>query len=102
MLLEQLIRAAASRTFCTAGKSRPINTAMMAITTRSSMSVKPDLRALRVMDYLREKRNHDDELSYEGLRLRHELHVGSICDSRSRVCPDVSHASTPVCPAARV
>src|SRR5207244_3402331 len=30
---------AASRTFCTAGSSRPISTAMMAITTSSSMSV---------------------------------------------------------------
>src|SRR5262245_10016237 len=35
-------RAAASRTFCTAGRSRPINTAMMAITTNSSISVKAE------------------------------------------------------------
>src|SRR5262245_45822956 len=35
------MRLAASRTFCTAGSSNPIRTAMMAITTRSSMSVKP-------------------------------------------------------------
>jgi hypothetical protein len=34
-------RDAASRTFCTAGSSRPIKTAMMAITTNSSISVKP-------------------------------------------------------------
>src|SRR5262245_15966023 len=32
-------RAAASRTFCTAGSSRPISTAMMAITTSSSINV---------------------------------------------------------------
>src|SRR5262245_3452325 len=32
-------RSAASRTFCTAGNSRPIRTAMMAITTSSSMRV---------------------------------------------------------------
>src|SRR5262249_26433983 len=32
---------AASRTFCTAGKSRPIKTAMMAIVTSNSTSVKP-------------------------------------------------------------
>src|SRR5687768_4066913 len=38
------MRAAASRTFCTAGRSRPIRMAMMAITTRSSISVKPGLR----------------------------------------------------------
>src|SRR5947208_7346729 len=40
-LLEHLARAAASRTFCTAGRSRPIRIAMMAITTRSSISVNP-------------------------------------------------------------
>src|SRR5262245_41073056 len=33
-------RAAASRTFCTAGSKSPISTAMMAMTTKSSMSVK--------------------------------------------------------------
>ena len=33
------MRAAASRTFCTAGSSRPIRMAMMAMTTSSSMSV---------------------------------------------------------------
>src|SRR5262249_14602614 len=32
-------RSAASRTACTAGRSRPIRTAMMAMTTSSSMSV---------------------------------------------------------------
>ena len=43
-LLEVVARtaccAAASRTFCTAGKSRPIRTAMMAMTTSNSMRVK--------------------------------------------------------------
>src|SRR5262249_47010619 len=34
------VRAAASRTFCTAGTSRAIKMAMMAITTNNSMSVK--------------------------------------------------------------
>src|SRR5438132_464000 len=34
------MRAAASRTFCTAGSNRPIRTAMMAITTSNSISVK--------------------------------------------------------------
>src|SRR4051812_25824696 len=42
MLLDVFIRAAASRTFCTAGKSRPMRTAMIAITTRSSISVNAD------------------------------------------------------------
>src|SRR5262249_42496782 len=39
-LLEQLMRAAASRTFWTAGTSRPMSTAMIAITTSSSIRVK--------------------------------------------------------------
>src|SRR5262249_53688987 len=34
------MRAAASRTFCTAGRSRPIRIAMMAMTTSNSISVK--------------------------------------------------------------
>src|SRR4051812_45146509 len=44
-LFWQLMRAAASRTFCTAGSSRPIRIAMIAITTNSSMRVKADLCA---------------------------------------------------------
>src|SRR5262245_30507520 len=35
------MRAAASRTFCTAGNKSPISTAMIAITTSSSINVKP-------------------------------------------------------------
>src|SRR5438552_1145739 len=38
------MRAAASRTFCTAGRSRPIKMAMIAITTSNSISVKPAFR----------------------------------------------------------
>src|SRR3954454_15097769 len=45
MLLLLLDRAAASRTFCTAGRSRPIRIAMIAITTSSSISVNPARRA---------------------------------------------------------
>src|SRR5947209_6049048 len=40
-LLVHLMRAAASRTFWTAGRSRPIRMAMIAITTSSSIRVKP-------------------------------------------------------------
>jgi hypothetical protein len=40
-LLAQLTRLAASPIFCTAGSSRAISTAMMAITTSSSINVKP-------------------------------------------------------------
>src|SRR3954464_4554217 len=39
MLFWHFMRAAASRTFCTAGSNSPIRTAMMAMTTSSSMSV---------------------------------------------------------------
>ena len=41
MLLEQALRRAASRAVCTAGSSRPMSVAMIAITTSSSTSVKP-------------------------------------------------------------
>src|SRR5262245_54130630 len=44
-LLPHLMRAAASRTFWTAGTSSPIKMAMMAITTRSSIRVKPRWRS---------------------------------------------------------
>jgi len=39
------VRAAAPRTFCTAGSSNPISTAMMAITTSNSISVNAGRRA---------------------------------------------------------
>ena len=42
-LLVHCVRAAASRTFCTAGKSKPIKMAIIAITTKSSISVNADL-----------------------------------------------------------
>src|SRR5256885_16222964 len=41
--LVQVIRLAASRIFWTAGRSRPIRMAMMAMTTRSSIRVKAEL-----------------------------------------------------------
>src|SRR5438445_10082650 len=43
------MRLAASRAFCTSGRSRPTRTAMMAITTSSSMSVKPRRIGERLM-----------------------------------------------------
>jgi hypothetical protein len=43
-LFEHFARFAASRTFCTAGNSKPISMAMMANTTSNSMSVKPGFR----------------------------------------------------------
>ena len=41
MLFVHWIRRAASRAACTAGNRRPIRTAMIAITTNNSISVKP-------------------------------------------------------------
>jgi len=41
------VRKADSRTFCTAGTSRPINTAMMPMTMSNSMSVNADRGRLR-------------------------------------------------------
>src|SRR6266851_3312016 len=41
MLLEHDMRLAASSTFCTAGSSRPIRMAIMAITTSNSIRVNP-------------------------------------------------------------
>ena len=48
------IRAAASRTFCTAGRSSPMSTAMIAITTSNSAPVNPRERTtvLHVMTHL--------------------------------------------------
>src|SRR5947209_3335693 len=43
-LFWHLIRDAASRTFWTAGRSKPIKMAIMAITTSNSISVKPSRR----------------------------------------------------------
>src|SRR5262245_13954879 len=41
MVFEDVIRAAASRTFCTAGSNRPMRIAMMAMTTNNSIRVNP-------------------------------------------------------------
>src|SRR5579885_2620043 len=59
MLLEHLARAAASRTFWTAGTSRPIRIAMMAITTSSSISVNAGRERARSMD-LPQKRKQSE------------------------------------------
>src|SRR5262249_61497452 len=48
MLLTHWARRAASRAACTAGSKRAIRTAMMAITTNSSISVNPRLRMVSV------------------------------------------------------
>jgi hypothetical protein len=45
-LFWQLIRVAASRTFWTAGNNSPIRTAMIAMTTKSSISVNARRRGI--------------------------------------------------------
>src|SRR5262245_35320029 len=55
-LLAQLMRSICSRTFCTAGTKRAINTAIIAMTTKSSIRVNPDRRdVLRSMAGLLKK-----------------------------------------------
>src|SRR5262245_1052529 len=71
MLFAHLVRAAASRTFWTAGRSRPIRTAMMAMTTSNSISVNAARRTVRNAERIisppeygrrRARRNgHDEE-----------------------------------------
>src|SRR5476651_2643091 len=53
MLLTHCVRAAAARTFCTAGTRSAIKIAMIAITTNSSINVKP---AERERDGMEESR----------------------------------------------
>src|SRR3979490_873597 len=57
-LLEHLVRLAASRTFCTAGSKSAMSTPIIAITTRSSISVKPIRRVNHdffIIDSLQDK-----------------------------------------------
>src|SRR3954447_24294523 len=50
-LFAHCMRAAADRTFWTAGRSRPIRMAMMAMTTSSSIRVNPRFRAMARLLY---------------------------------------------------
>src|SRR5436190_22586457 len=69
-LLEHCMRAAASRTFWTAGNSRPMSTAMMAMTTSSSISVKPRRERERRVTVIPTKwRMKDETLDESGGRL---------------------------------
>src|SRR4051812_33715224 len=61
-LLSVSVREAASRTFCTAGISNAMRTAIMAITTRSSISVKP--RRVRDMGVTLERKCEDGFVTY--------------------------------------
>src|SRR6185437_786411 len=60
-LLAHCILAARSRTFCTAGKSKPIKIAMMAMTTSNSISVKAARRAGDRRVYMAAPKNKEYE-----------------------------------------
>src|SRR4051812_10487355 len=66
-LLEHFMRLAASRIFWTAGSSRPIRIAMIAITTSNSMSVKPERRCGRGRNTTH-LRNENTEMRKDGPR----------------------------------
>src|SRR5262245_18039323 len=71
MLLLQFMRAAASRTFWTAGSSRPMRMAMIAITTNSSISVKAERQRNRGME-----RPLQQMKEGRGARYRHSCTAG--------------------------
>src|SRR5262249_26977054 len=64
-LLEHLMRAADSRTFWTAGSSRPMRMAMMAMTTSNSIKVKPRRRGGNRADMRGTPLRDHDETSVE-------------------------------------
>src|SRR6476660_5098736 len=70
-LLAHFMRLAASRTFWTAGSSRPIRMAMMAITTKSSIRVKPDRRFIRT--FLPSRRNTEMMAKHVGPNVESRL-----------------------------
>src|SRR5262245_40598817 len=73
-LLAHSILLAASRTFWTAGSNRAINNAMMAMTTRSSISVNPVRFRRLTMTLSFQKRNEKKRIGHlESTRLRAEL-----------------------------
>src|SRR6516225_8470097 len=96
-LLEQLMRLAASRTFCTAGNRSPMRTAMIAMTTNSSMRVKARRREIGMIasprkDWAPTQAEHertDNLLEYcaiEWMRSQRNL-AGKNFRSVDNVCP---------------
>src|SRR5262245_21185958 len=97
MLLTHWARRAASRAACTAGNKRAIKTAMIAITTSSSISVKAD-RAPGALswpcemdvDMIAPSRNGDDALSARlGCHAAPQLNSGG--DSGARLGDPGAH-----------
>src|SRR6185295_4637770 len=75
------VRAAASRTFCTAGTSKAIKMAMMAITTSNSISVNPRRNHAflcnlleRDMRFLRKRDEERESFVSESKRARNPIH----------------------------
>src|SRR6476620_9416338 len=60
-LFWHLARAAAARTFCTAGNSRPIRMAMMAMTTNNSIRVNPERTRRIAPSFPRSEREKTNE-----------------------------------------
>src|SRR6266852_2925571 len=83
------MRLAASRTCCTAGISRPIETAMMAMTTSSSMSVNARRGRISVPQR-KQKRGRDPPNPFfpkAGSMIEHKL--GAIQQRPKHICKGV-------------
>src|SRR5262249_5169092 len=78
------MRAAASRTFCTAGRSKPIRMAIIAMTTNSSIRVKP-LRG-RERDGRMPKLRKDEEKKEQSSRTPERTESNENESVASRVC----------------
>src|ERR1700679_399624 len=73
-LFLHIVRRAASRACCTAGNSNAIKTAMIAITTSSSINVKPRQRRFGINDLLIESKHKKGETSAQ----RHQEGVARV------------------------
>src|SRR5262249_22345144 len=80
-----LARAAASRTFCTAGNSRPISTAMIAITTNSSIRVNALRARSLVRDITGTSNERKDQSAGEPVRPRNGDAEGAVVAVGGRV-----------------
>src|SRR3569832_2278335 len=93
MLLVHWMRREASRAACTAGKSNPIRTAMMAMTTSNSMSVNPLGRAgRRVRGFMEEPQR----FGKQGTPLRRRGPAGWFLTRIDSVAAATDHETTGV------
>src|SRR4051794_2295688 len=109
MLLVHWARRAASRAACTAGNSRAIRTAMMAITTSSSISVKPRRNFMKHLHRNKTEKWQEDRQPHTRGPGAHRTHEcpslgtapGGMFRGRShgdvaRMAPGVSDSGTPL------